>query len=148
MMHGTKNGRKTKGRMQSTLFKLSAKLIMADIREKQYDVSNDPTHEDIVHPIEKMWLPQSLQSFLQMLLKSELKQQSIGRSIVLAARPRSVIPPGPFGLAVEMGHVFGSKWLITELSRLGFSVSYDEVTRFKESVIADTDGTEIARIVS
>ena len=34
-----------------------------------------------------------------------------------------------------MDHVFGSKWLINELSRLGFSVSYDEVIRYKQSVI-------------
>jgi len=32
-------------------------------------------------------------------------------------------------------HVFGSKWLINELFKLGFSVSYDEVTRYKQSVI-------------
>ena len=52
-----------------------------------------------------------------------------------AARPRSVIPPLLFGLGVEMDHVFGSKWLINELSRLGFSISYDEVTRYKQSVV-------------
>ena len=31
-----------------------------------------------------------------------------------------------FGLGVELDHVFGSKWLVNELARLGFSVSYDE----------------------
>jgi len=30
---------------------------------------------------------------------------------------------------------FGSKWLINELYRLGFSITYDEVTRYKQSVI-------------
>ena len=34
-----------------------------------------------------------------------------------------------------MDHVFGSKWLINELSRLGFSITYDEVSRYKQSVI-------------
>ena len=120
------------------IIETATKLIMADIREKKYDISNYPTHDDIVHPIENMWLPQSLQSFLQILIKSELKQQSIGQSILLAARPKSIVPPIPFGLAMEMDHVFSAKWLITELSRLGFSVSYGEVTRFKQSVIADT----------
>ena len=28
--------------------------------------------------------------------------------------------PIPFGLGVELDHVFGSKWLIEELFRLGF----------------------------
>jgi len=36
-----------------------------------------------------------------------------------------------------MEHTFGSKWLVNELSRLGFSVSYDEVVRFKQSVLQD-----------
>ena len=34
-----------------------------------------------------------------------------------------------------MDHVFGSKWLINELSRLGFSISYDEVMKYKPSLI-------------
>ena len=40
-----------------------------------------------------------------------------------------------FGLGVEIDHIFGSKWLINQLSRLGFSISYDEVARHKQSVI-------------
>ena len=32
-----------------------------------------------------------------------------------------------------MNHIFGSKWLIIELSQLDFS--YDEVNRYKQSVI-------------
>ena len=63
------------------------------------------------------------------------KQVSIGQCLLKAARPRSVIPPLLFGLGVEMDHVFGSKWLINELSRLGFSISNDEVTRYKQSVL-------------
>ena len=34
-----------------------------------------------------------------------------------------------------MDHVFGSKWLVNKLSRLGFSITYDEVNRYKQSVI-------------
>ena len=34
-----------------------------------------------------------------------------------------------------MDHVFGSRWLVEELSWLGFSISYDEVNRYKQSVI-------------
>jgi hypothetical protein len=51
---------------------------------------------------------------------------------VQAARPQSVIKPTLFGLGVELDR---SKWLINELSSLGFSISYDEVTRYKQSVI-------------
>ena len=34
-----------------------------------------------------------------------------------------------------MDQVFGSKWLINELAHLGFSITYDEVVRRKQSVI-------------
>ena len=47
-----------------------------------------------------------------------------------------------FGLGVDSEKVFGSRWLLTELSRLGFSVSYDEVTRFKRNVIKNESITE------
>ncbi len=40
-----------------------------------------------------------------------------------------------FGVGVEMDHVFDSKWLINDLSHLRFSISYDEVVRYKLSVI-------------
>ena len=38
-----------------------------------------------------------------------------------------------------MDNMFGSRWLIDELSKLGFSVSYDEVKRYKQSVVANDD---------
>ena len=76
-----------------------------------------------------------LRSFLEWLTPDELKQQAIGHSIVQAARPRSVIVPLLLGLGVELDHVFRSKWLINHLSRFGFSVTHDEVTRYKQSVV-------------
>ena len=33
--------------------------------------------------------------------------------------------------------VFGSKWLITELNKLGFSISSNETTRYKQSVVCN-----------
>lgn len=50
-------------------------------------------------------------------------------------RPNTVIAPLLFGIGVSLSHMYGSKLLLTLLSRLGMSVSYDEVTRFKQSVI-------------
>lgn len=38
-----------------------------------------------------------------------------------------------------MDSVFGSTWLVEELFRLGFSVSYDEVSQFKQSVLQRDD---------
>ena len=59
---------------------------------------------------------------------------SIGQCIVNAVRPRSCIPPVLFGLGVEVDNIFGSKFLLNELCSLGFSVSPDEVLRYKQSV--------------
>ena len=35
--------------------------------------------------------------------------------------------------------MFGSRWLIEELSKLGFSVSYQEVRRYKQSIVENDD---------
>ena len=76
-----------------------------------------------------------MQTFVKTLVLSELKQSTIRQCIVQAAGPKSVITPTLFGLGAKMGNIFGSKWLINELSRPGFSISYDEVNRCKQSVI-------------
>ena len=36
-----------------------------------------------------------------------------------------------FENSYKMDHVFESRWLIDEFSRLGFSITYDEVNRYK-----------------
>ena len=63
----------------------------------------------------RQWVPHYLQKFLEIIISSKVKQNSIGHSILQSARPRSVITPTLFGVGVEMDHVFGSKWLINEL---------------------------------
>ena len=57
------------------------------------------------------------------------------RLIVKLANPTSSMPPLLFRLADELDHLYGSKWLI-ELYRLGFLISYSEVTRFKQAVMS------------
>ena len=47
-----------------------------------------------------------------------------------------------------MDHIFGSKWLIKELSRLGFSISYDEVNRYKQSMIENNNITDMQKDLS
>ena len=80
-------------------------------------------------------MPGYLRLFIETLVKKDLKQTCIAQTIVNAVRPRSTIAPIMFGLGVEVDKVFGSRWLLTELNRLGFSISYDEVTRYKQSVV-------------
>ena len=42
-----------------------------------------------------------------------------------------------FRFGVECDHIFGSKWLINELFQYGFSLSYSEITRYKQSVVSE-----------
>ena len=49
--------------------------------------------------------------------------------------PRSSTPPILFALTVELNHMFGSRWLNTQLFKLGFSESYSEVICFKQTVV-------------
>lgn len=52
-----------------------------------------------------------------------------------------------FGLSVDVDHVFGSRWLIDQLNRLGFCVNMDEVTRYKQSVMEnDSCDTEFSKL--
>ena len=114
----------------------AAKLIRSAVKSAQFDCSKYPSEEDIKNVEKgKNWLPSHLKCFMESLLPDiPLNQVSFGQAIVHSLRPRSSIPPVLFGTAVQMEHVFGSKWLLKEMSALGYSMSYDEVTRFKQNV--------------
>lgn len=94
----------------------------------QYDTNNYPTSSQISDE----WSPNNLRLLLSHFTKSKLRQESIAQCIVKAVSPNS-LPPLLFGLGVELDHLYGSKWLNEELFRLGFSISYREVTKFKQT---------------
>ena len=50
-----------------------------------------------------------------------------------------VIPPLLFGLGVETDHATGLKTLLTQLSKLEYTISHDEVKWYKQSVVMDED---------
>ena len=132
--------RKDKEKDAERIVMTAAKVIMAEIREKKYDTSAYPKTLDI-HNTTGDWIPKLLKTFLQILVRSDLRQNNIDQAIVQAAKPRSTIMPVPFGLAVQLDNVFGSRWLLDELYQLGFCSSFTEVTRFKQSVIVMEDAT-------
>ena len=53
---------------------------------------------------------------------------SIIHSIVHANRPRSTLPSLQLGLAVQLHHTEGSRRIIEQLYRMGFCVSYTDVS--------------------
>ena len=78
-----------------------------------------------------------LNTLLSYVVPETVKRSSICQCIIKASRPRTALPPLLFGLGIECDHIFGSKWLVNELFKLGFSISYSEVNRFKKSVVAN-----------
>jgi len=115
---------------------VAAKLIKASIRECVFTTDEYPLSDTIRQPaLAKQWVPPLLSSFLAAIISDEVKQTALGHSIVQACRPRSVISPVLFGTGVSVDHVHGSTTLLEMMSRLGFSVTADEVNRFKQSVV-------------
>ena len=112
------------------ILSMAAKIILNDIRTTEFDCEWYPTTDKSLE-----WIPPKLQLFLQGICKNLLKQSSIGQAIVSAVRPQSCITPILFGLGVDVDHVLGSRWLIDHLNKLGFCISMNEVTRYKQSVI-------------
>ena len=82
---------------------------------------------------------------METLIKNPLKQCSIGQAIVSAVKPRSALSPILFAMGIEMDHMFGSKWQLIELSRLRLSVSPDDVTRYKLSLVANENVIDIIK---
>jgi len=121
----------------------AAKLIKAKIRTADHSTEYYPLNLDLCDRSDaKEWVPPLLCVFLENLICDEVKQIAIGHSIVQASRPRSVISPVLFGIGVSLDHVLASKWLLTFLSRLGFSITHEEVNRYKQSVV-QADNTEL-----
>ena len=116
------------------------KLILSDIRSMSLKSDICPTENEIfyIRTCENSFL-ESLRKFLEVLIKTRLKRSSVGQVIISPARLRSVVLLITFGLGVEIDNMFESGWLIDELSKLGFSVSYDEIKRYKQSIISNHD---------
>jgi hypothetical protein len=124
---------KQEGSKGEKLVKSAAALIRAQLRELEFDVTNYPSSDNILLDDESV-IPPLLKLFLDCLINDKLKQASPAQCIVQASRPRTSILPIPFSLGVNLDR-YGSSELIMELLRLGFCISYDELTRFKQYVV-------------
>jgi hypothetical protein len=129
------------------IIKTAAKLLLADI--KSMDTSRDeyPSRSDMENTQKNLeYIPASLHLFLTTLLSnkkdSAVKMASLGQALIQAARPKVVLTPWQLGLAVELHHLYASKYLIRHLNRLGFCCTYDEVKRFLQNA-ALTQGVEL-----
>ena len=125
----------------------AAKFIKISLRiavREKYTIDTFPSAEDAT---KLGWIPEELRRFLANIIKSEPKVESIGQCIVKAAMPTSVLPPILFALSVQLDHVFGSKWQLSLLEKLGFSLSYREVNRFKQTVVMSDNIEDIIQSI-
>ena len=99
----------------------------------------------------------SLKILLQVLCvgkNTQKKQTSLGHAIAQASRPREFIAPLQLGLAVQMHHHFGSKFLVDSLHQHGFCCSYSEVQKYLRSAsvtsqdIAITSETKLVQFAA
>lgn len=72
---------------------------------------------------------------------SDLQVDSIGQAIVQTARRRLSIEPLQIGLAVQLHHMFRSRFLIENVSSMGFCSSYSEIKKFESAVVATNQDT-------
>ena len=122
------------------IVRAAAKIIKEEIRAMDFTKDHYPCVSDITTNDEnEKWVPESLQLLMEFIVPTTLKQISLSQCIVQAVRPRSVIAPIPFGVGLNIDKSTGCKQMITHFSRLGFSISADEVYRFKQSAIEAID---------
>ena len=124
---------------KESVINAAAKLIKEDIRAVNLDKKVYPSVAEISTIGESSFVPESLGMFMEYLVPDQLKRESLSQCIFQASRPRSSIMPVPFAIGVQVDKTMGSKWLINHLYHLGFSVSYDEVQRFKQSAIVNME---------
>jgi hypothetical protein len=121
------------GSKSEKLIKKAATLIKAEIRETCYTREYYPTAQNIQDDGSKV-LPSLLNLFLTEIIKSNIKQASIGQCIVQAARPESCLMPLLLGVGIELDSC-GVQDVHIKLSRLGFCLTVEEVTRYKHSIM-------------
>lgn len=121
------------GTVAEKLVRKAAALVLAEIREAEFERKLYPSPDEISGDGLQV-VPSLLRIFLQRLLSNPLKQAALGQAVVQACKPNSCIMPLLFGVGVEMSRC-GEKQLHDKLAHLGFSLSYSECRRFKQSVV-------------
>ena len=125
---------------KENVIKAAARLIKEEIREMNYSKAFYPSVAVIKEGDD--WVPESLNLFMKLLVSSNLKQARLSQCIIQATHPRSVIAPIPFGVGISVDKTTGCRQLIKQLATLGFSITPDEIDRFKQSAVAQTDNKE------
>ena len=106
-------------------------IAMFDLGPKSYPTRKSTTD------IEKQLkiVPANLQMFLRPILKTDERVAVWGQNFIKACRPKSGMLPYQMGIAVQLSHQFGSKWMLHKLHLLGYTESYSEIQNYKYSYL-------------
>ena len=111
---------------------------MLDLDPKSYPISNSMADIDSQLAL----VPASLQMFLQPIVKTDERVAVWGQNFIKACRPRSGALPYQMGLAIQLDHRFGSKWMLNKFHRLGYSESYSELQNYKYCFLNSRNGDD------
>ena len=119
------------------IIETAARLIKSDIKSQVSTVKNQyPSSEDLKYDSALSFIPTSLRTALETLFigkDTRRKVAAVGHAIIQAVRPRAVIAPLQVGLAVQIHHLYRSKFIVDTLHEMGFCSSYKEVIRFEKN---------------
>ncbi|KAJ8678207.1 hypothetical protein QAD02_013994 [Eretmocerus hayati] len=128
----------------------AAKIILNDIQSKVYDVEYYKAPSNFLVDIDSD-VPQSLKSFLEIIMKGTKKDSqkwdakvcAASHIIISAARPRTFISSLLLGLSSVIHKQHASRKLIDNLSFVGFCASYRETMLFEASLVKDPESFKI-----
>ena len=113
-------------------------IAMLDLDPKSYPISNSMADIDSQLAL----VPASLQMFLRPIVKTDERVAVWGQNFIKACRPRSGVLPYQMGLAIQLDHRFGSKWMLNKFHRLGYSESYSELQNYKYCFLNSRNGDD------
>ena len=125
--------------------KTALKFICNDIATMDLDPKFYPTVHTMTDISSQLALvPESLQMFLRPIVKTDERVAVWGQNFVKAYRPRSGVLPYQMGLATQLDHRFGSKWMLNKFHRLGYTESYAETQSYKYCYLNEKNGVGIS----
>uniref|UniRef100_UPI00358EB569 uncharacterized protein n=1 Tax=Myxine glutinosa TaxID=7769 RepID=UPI00358EB569 len=133
------------GDEKTQIIKTALKFICNDIATIDLHPKLYPTAHSMTDiPTQLALVPESLQMFLRPIVKTDERVAIWGQNFIKAYRPRSGVLPYQIGLAIQLDHRFGSKWMLNKLHRLGYSESYAETQSYKYCFLNDMNGVGIS----
>ena len=133
------------GDEKTPIIKTALKLICNDIATIDLDAKSYPTAHSMTDiPSQLALVPESLQMFLRPIVKTDERVAIWGQNFIKSCRPRSGVLPYHMGLAIQLDHRFGSKWMLNKLHRLGYTESYAETQNYKYCFLNSRNGVGIS----